>query len=592
MDTSPDHTTETVIKGIAAAPGIAFGPAYLYSKQAVIVREKPITKDEVPAEIERLRSANARAQKELQKIHAFAEAKLGSQNARIFEAEIMILADDILMGTIEKRIADELHNAESIVKSEIGKYRAMMLSAADEYMHERAHDVEDVMNRLIRNIQDQKLFSRLDAEAVIISETLTPADTVIFSRNQILGYATDLGGVTSHAAILSRSLKIPAVVGLRTATKTIAPGNMVAIDGYAGVVILNPTAETLETLRRKQQRFKEFEDRLVDIAGLTAETRDHKHIELSSNLEYAGDLEFSKLQGSAGIGLFRTEAQLIGRGSYPDEEEQFRAYEEVAAFEAPHSVIFRTFDVGGDKIAPDSEHEANPFLGWRGIRVLLDRPALFLEQLRGILRASTRKNVRIMFPMVSTVMEVRRAKELVAEAMRSLDQRGVPYDKEIKIGVMIEVPSAAVMAEQIAAEVDFLSIGTNDLIQYLMAVDRDNSAVAPLYQPFAPAVLRTIHHIIEGGHKKGIWVGMCGEMAGDPRATMLLVGMGIDELSVIPSVLPEIKKIILSIKYSEAKKVAAKVLDMATEPEIRQYLASIMKERLPDIPMDADVDSF
>jgi phosphoenolpyruvate-protein phosphotransferase (PTS system enzyme I) len=585
MNPSPDHGTEFAIKGIAAAPGIAFGPAYLYSKAEVIVREKAITADEVPAEIERLHSANARAQKELQKIHSFAEAKLGAQNARIFEAEIMILADDILMGAIEKRITRELRNAESIVKSEIGKYRTMMLSAHGEMMQERAHDVEDVMNRLIRNIQDQKLFSRLDGAAVIISETLTPADTVIFSRNQILGYATDLGGVTSHAAILSRSLKIPAVLGLRNATKQIATGDLVAIDGYAGVVIVNPSEETLEALYRKQRRFTDFEDRLVDIAGLTAETRDHKHIELSSNLEYAGELEFSKLQGSAGIGLFRTEAQLIGRGNYPDEEEQFKAYDEVAAAVAPHSVIFRTFDVGGDKIFPDSEHEANPFLGWRGIRVLLDRPELFLEQLRGILRSSTRKNVRVMFPMVSTVVEVRRAKQLVREAMQQLDRRGLAYDRDIKIGVMIEVPSAAVMSEQIAAEVDFLSIGTNDLTQYIMAVDRDNSAVAPLYLPFAPAVVRTISHIIQGGHKKGIWVGMCGEMAGDPLATLLLVGLGIDELSVIPNVLPEIKKIILSIKYSEAKKVAAKVLEMATEPEIRQYLASVMKDRLPEIPI-------
>jgi phosphotransferase system enzyme I (PtsI) len=588
MSIPPEHGTETIIKGIGAAPGIAFGPAYLYSKQEPVVRDKPIGADEVEPEIERLRNANLRAQKELQKIHAFAEAKLGSQSARIFEAEIMILADNILMATIEKRIRVELRNAESIVKNEIGKYRALMLSATDEYMHERAHDVEDVMNRLIRNIQDQKLFSRLDGEAVIVSETLTPADTVIFSRNQILGYATDLGGITSHAAILSRSLKIPAVVGLRSGTKMISSGDMLAIDGYAGVVIVRPTAETLETLRRKQMRFKEFEDRLVDIAGVTAETRDHKHIELSSNLEFTDELEFSRQQGSAGIGLFRTEGQLISRGSYPDEEEQFRAYDQVAEAVAPHSVIFRTFDVGGDKIAPDSEHEANPFLGWRGIRVLLDRPELFREQLRGILRASTRKNVRIMFPMVSTVMEVRRARELVREAMRELDTRRIAYDRHIKVGVMVEVPAAAVMAEQIAAEVDFLSIGTNDLIQYLMAVDRDNSAVAPLYQPFAPAVLRTIQQIINGGHKKGIWVGMCGEMAGNPLATMLLVGMGIDELSVIPSVLPEIKKIILSIKYQEAKKVVNRVLDMATEPEIRSYLASVVKNRLPELPIEEE----
>ncbi|HEX7573213.1 MAG TPA: phosphoenolpyruvate--protein phosphotransferase [Bacteroidota bacterium] len=584
MDTASRQ--EIVLKGVAAAPGISCGPAYLYSKLIPRVEEKSITPEEVQGEIGRLHNANARSEKELQKIHAFAEQKLGSQNARIFEAQIMILADTILMGAIENRIARELKNAEFIVTDEITKYKQIMLSAHDEYMHERAHDVDDVMNRIIRNIQDQKLFSKLEGASIIVSETLAPSDTVIFSRNQVLGYATDLGGVTSHAAILARSLKIPAVVGLRTSTKTVKTGDTVAIDGYAGLIVLNPTEETIQTLERKKQRFEEFEGRLVNIAGLTAETLDHKHIELSANIEFDTEIEFSRAQGSAGIGLFRTESQLIGRPSYPTEEEQYQAYRRVAEGVFPHSVIFRTFDVGGDKISPDTEHEANPFLGWRGIRVLLDRPELFLDQLRAILRASTQKNVRIMFPMVSTVQEIRRAREMVSRAQKELDARALPYDPEIKIGIMIEVPAAAILAEQMAGEADFLSIGTNDLIQYLLAVDRDNAAVASLYQQFNPAVLRTIRHIIDAGHKKGVWVGMCGQMAGDPLATVLLVGLGIDELSVIPSVLPEIKKIILSIKYKEAKRVADKALTMSTEQEIREHLSAIIKNKVPEIPFD------
>jgi phosphotransferase system enzyme I (PtsI) len=586
MDNAAATGQETVLKGVAAAPGISCGPAYLYSKLIPRVEEKSITPEEVKSEIERLRNANVRSEKELQKIHAFAEQKLGSQNARIFEAQIMILADAILMGAIEKRIAGELKNAEFIVADEITKYKQIMLAAHDEYMHERAHDVDDVMNRIIRNIQDQKLFSRLEGASIIVSETLAPSDTVIFSRNQVLGYATDLGGVTSHAAILARSLKIPAVVGLRSSTKAVRTGDIVAIDGYAGLIVLHPTEETVRTLERKKQRFMEFEGRLVNIAGLTAETLDHKHIELSANMEFGAEIEFARTQGSAGIGLFRTESQLIGRASYPTEEEQYQAYRQVADGVYPHSVIFRTFDVGGDKISPDAEHEANPFLGWRGIRVLLDRPELFLDQLRGILRASTRKNVRIMFPMVSTVQEIRRAREMVERAKKELDARALPYDPEIKIGIMIEVPAAAVLAEDMAGEADFLSIGTNDLIQYLLAVDRDNAAVAPLYQQFNPAVLRTIRHIIDAGHRKGVWVGMCGEMAGDPLATVLLVGLGIDELSVIPSVLPEIKKVILSIKHKEAKRVADKVLGMSTEQEIRNHLSSIIKNKVPEIPFD------
>ena len=586
MENEPVTGQEIVLKGVAAAPGISYGPAYLYSKLIPRVEQKTIAAAEVPEEIERLRNANARSEKELQKIHAFAEQKLGSQNARIFEAQIMILADAILMGAIEKRIAAELKNAEFIVADEITKYKQIMLAAHDEYMHERALDVDDVMNRIIRNIQDQKLFSRLEGASIIVSETLAPADTVIFSRNQVLGYATDLGGITSHAAILARSLKIPAVVGLRSATKAIRTGDTIAIDGYAGIIVVNPADETVQTLERKKARYTEFEGRLVNIAGLSAETLDHKQIELSANIEFDTEIEFARAQGSAGIGLFRTEGQLIGRATYPTEEEQYQACKKVADGVYPHSVIFRTFDVGGDKISPDTEHEANPFLGWRGIRVLLDRPELFLDQLRAILRASTRKNVRIMFPMVTTVQEIRRAREFVARAKRELDARSLPYDPDIKTGIMIEVPAAAVLAEEMAVEADFLSIGTNDLIQYLLAVDRDNAAVAPLYQQFNPAVLRTIRRIIDAGHKKGVWVGMCGEMAGDPLATVLLVGKGIDELSVNPSVLPEIKKIILSIKHKEAKRVADKVAAMSTEQEIRDHLSSIIKNKVPEIPLD------
>jgi len=586
MDTSPASGNEQIFKGIAAAPGISVGQTYLYSKQIPRVEKKSVAPGETDAEIQRLKNANARAEKELQKILSFAEQKLGSDSAKIFEAQIMILTDAVLMGAIERRIRVELLNAEFVVADEIGKYKRLMLAAQDEYMHERAHDVDDVMNRIIRNINDQRLFSRLEGEAIIVSETLTPADTVIFSRNQVLGYATDLGGITSHAAILSRSLKIPAVVGLRTITKQVRTGDTLAIDGYSGVVILNPADDTLQALERKSQRFKEFEERLVEIVELAAETPDHKRIELSANVEYYEEIEFARQQGSAGIGLFRTEGQLIGRAGYPSEDDQYAMYRKVADDIFPHPVIFRAFDIGGDKLAPDAAQEQNPFLGWRGIRVLLDRPELFLDQLRAILRASVRKNVRVMFPMVSTLDEVRRAKEMLHTAMQDLKSRNIPFDPGLKVGVMIEVPAAAILADQIAAEVDFLSIGTNDLIQYLLAVDRDNSAVAPLYQQFNPAVLRTIKMVIDAGHKKKVWVGMCGEMAADPLATVLLVGLGLDEWSVIPSMLPEIKKIIRTIKHKDAKQIAEKALSLNTENEIREYLAAFLRTRIPEIPFE------
>ncbi len=577
---------EILLNGIAAAPGIAMGPAYLHSKSVPKVQQRSIADTEVEKELERLQAAVARSEKELQKILSFAEQKLGPQSAKIFEAQIMILNDAVLMQAIEKRIKSELKNAEFIVFDEVDRYRRIMTDSPDEYIQERAHDVDDVMNRIIRNIQDQKLFSRLEGESIIVSESLTPADTVIFSRNQVLGYATDLGGFTSHAALLSRSLKIPAVLGLRSATKFIKTGDALAIDGYAGVLAINPTEETIEGLKRKEQRLKEFEKKLEGIAGLPAETLDHKRCELSANLEFEDEIEFALKQGSQGIGLYRTESQLMGRPTFPTEDEQAEEYTHVAEQMFPHPVMFRTFDIGGDKVSPVPLIEDNPFLGWRGIRVCLDRPEMFLDQLRAILRASAKKNARILLPMVSKVGEVRKAKEYLNRAKDDLKVRGIAFDPKIKIGVMIEVPSAAVLAEEMAKEGDFLSIGTNDLIQYLLAVDRGNNLVAPMYQEFNPAVVRTLKSIIDAGHKHGKWVGMCGEMAGNPIATMLLLGLGLDEYSVAPTILPEIKKIIRSIKYKDAKKIADKVLTLPTEVEIKDYLASVLKEKLPEIPLE------
>ncbi len=584
---SDDKNKEIVLNGVPAAPGIAVGPSYLYSKTVPKVHQRAIAPHEVETELERLRTAVGRSEKELQKIHSFAEQKLGTSSAKILEAQVMILQDTVLMGAIETRIRTELKNAEYIVYDEVGKYRRLMMESEDEYIQERTHDVDDVMNRVIRNIQDQKLFSRLEGESIIVSHSLTPADTVIFSRNQVLGYATDHGGFTSHAALLSRSLKIPAVLGLRNATTLVKTGDTLGIDGYAGTLFINPTEETIEGLRRKEQRLKEFEKKLEGIAGLPAETLDHKRCELSANLEFADEIEFALKQGSQGIGLFRTESQLIGRETFPTEDEQAELYTSVADQMFPHPVMIRTFDIGGDKLSPEPLQEDNPFLGWRGIRVCLDRPEMFLDHLRAILRASAKKNVRILLPMVSKVGEVRKAKEYLKQAKDDLKARDIPFDHRIKMGVMIEIPSAAVLAEEIAKETDFLSIGTNDLIQYLLAIDRGNNLVGSLYQEFNPAVIRTLKHIIEAGHKQDRWVGMCGEMAGNPIATVLLLGLGLDEFSVAPVVLPEIKKIIRSVKFKEAKRIADKVLTLPTEVEIKEYLASVLKEKLPDIPLEA-----
>jgi phosphoenolpyruvate-protein phosphotransferase (PTS system enzyme I) len=585
MNTDEKNKPEIVLQGIPAAPGIAIGRAYVYIKEIPTAIERALKPEEIDSEIERLEQGIAKSEKELTKILNFAQAKIGDGKSKIFEAQIMILQDSVLLNSIIKRIRTEARNAEFLVSDEIGKYENLMLMAHDDYMHERAHDVDDLKNRIIRNMQANKLVSKFDDTAIVVAHNLTPADTMILSRNHVLGYATDKGGITSHAAILSRALQIPAILGLSEISRRAITGDQMILDGYSGVVVLNPSTEKIEEYKAKKERFLQFEAKLANLRTLPAKTIDGRKVDLSANIEFETEIEHLILQGSDGIGLFRSEGLLIGRDNMPTEEEQYLAYKKIAERVYPRRVIIRTFDIGGDKIAPQMIEEANPFLGWRGIRISLDKQELFLDQLRAILRASTRKNIAIMFPMVSTVEEVIQAKEITAKAKSELKSSKKRFDPNIPVGVMIEVPSAAVTAEVIAKEVDFLSIGTNDLIQYLLAVDRGNYIVADLYQEFHPAVIRTIKYIIDSGHQAGKWVGMCGEMAGDPLATVLLLGLGLDEFSVVPHIVPEIKKIIRSITYEDAQKIAKHVLKMNNVVEVQEYLTALMNKKFSEIPL-------
>ncbi|RCK73069.1 MAG: Phosphoenolpyruvate-protein phosphotransferase of PTS system [Ignavibacteriae bacterium] len=577
------HKPEIIFRGIPASPGISIGKVFLYVKEIPTAVERIIKPDEVENEIQKLRNAVKKSEKELLKILSFAQQKIGEGKSKILEAQIMILRDQFLLESLEKRIKTELRNAEYIVSDEIGKYEKMMLMAQDDYMHERAHDVDDLKNRIIRNMQQTKLISKFEEAAIVVAHSLTPADTVIFSRNTVLGYATDRGGITSHAAILSRALKIPAVLGLGDISRRVSHGDKIIIDGYSGIVIVNPSLEQQSKYQAKKEKYLQHEAKLVQIKNLPAVTLDNHKIELSANIEFEEEIEYVQMQGSQGVGLFRSESILINKESIPTEEEQYQVYKLFAERIYPNRIIIRTFDVGGDKIAPNTIEEANPFLGWRGIRIFLDHKDLFLEQLRAILRASTRKNIAIMFPMVSTVEEIIKAKEILEIAKSQLKSKKIKFDSNIKIGAMIEVPSAAVTADTIAKEVDFLSIGTNDLTQYLLAVDRGNNVVSGLYQEFHPSVIRTIKYIIDAGHKENKWVGMCGELAGNPLATVLLVGLGLDEFSVIPTILPEIKRIIRSIKYSDAKLLASEVLNLATTDEVLKFLRSYLQKNFKDI---------
>ena len=574
---------EKIFNGIAASPGIVLAQAYVFTKHIPRVEEKTIKAEDIPKESERLNHAIERSEKELQKVLQLTEEKVGSQKAKIFEAQIMILNDTVLFDSIKKRMQKELKNAEWIVHKEISKYQQMMLKSPDEYMRERAHDVEDVKNRIIRNIQQERLISRFDKKSIVISEMLTPADTVLFSRNEVLAYATDMGGTTSHAALLSRSLKIPSVVGLKEITKNVQQGEWILLDGYSGTAIVNPTRETISRYNKKKRDHRQFEATLEQIRELSAQTIDGKEVHLSGNIEFSQEFRFISQQGAHGIGLYRTEGIFLRSDDYPSEQIQYNEYKTIVEKAKPYKVVMRTLDIGGDKVVSDSPEEENPFLGWRGIRILLDKPEVFLTQLRAMLRASAHGEVWIMLPMISGIKEIRKAKEFVERAKAELREQHLAFDENMKLGVMIEVPSAAVMASDIAQEVDFLSIGTNDLIQYLLAVDRGNEVVSSLYQEFHPAVIKTIHNIIKSGHEHGKPVSMCGEMAGDPAATLLLLGLGLDEFSVVPIVLPEIKKIIRSVSFKEAEEIANRVLEMKTEEDIKDFLRVNLHAMVPEL---------
>jgi len=577
---------EITLKGIPASHGIAVGTAYLFLKDVPTIEVRIIEVEEIPAELERLDRAIEKSTKELHKILLFAQEKIGEAKAKILDAQIMVLEDQVLISSIKKRINEEKKNSEFVVNDEIGKYASLMLRAQDEYMHERAHDMDDLKNRIVRNLQQERLVSKLEGSVIVVAHTLTPADTMILSRNHILGYATDRGGITSHAALFSRSLKIPAIVGLGDISRQVVTGDTLMLDGFSGTLIINPSEDHIKQYERKRERMFKFEQRLAPLKDLPAETTDGHRIELSANIELLDELEYVTLQGSQGVGLYRTESLLLGRDDFPSEEEQYTEYKKLADRIYPHRVIMRTFDIGGDKAAPATAEEANPFLGWRGIRIGLDRPELLMTQLRAMLRASTRKNLCIMFPMISTLDEVRLAKQFLRKAKAELRGKGVKYHDKLPVGVMIEVPSAALMISQIAAEVDFVSVGSNDLTQYLLAVDRGNALVSRLYREFDPSVLITLKHVINGAHRRGIWVGICGEMAGNPMAVPLLVGLGMDELSVVPAILPEIKKIIRSLSYSEMQEAATSALTAATSDEIEKLMLKFFKKNLPDIPFN------
>jgi len=447
-------------------------------------------------------------------------------------------------------------------------------------LKERFTDITDVKNRVIRNMKKEKLVSKVEENSIIISHELSPADTILFSKRKVQGYATDKGGITSHAAIISRALRVPAVVGMKEISKKINSGDFIIIDGLNGLIISNPNDDTLLNYKKKLEELKKYEEKLNKVIDLPSETSDKKNIELSANIEFDEEIDFVVNTGHCGIGLYRTEHLFLEAGDFPSEERQIEEYTHIADVTYPNTVTIRTYDIGGDKLLPVSEKEDNPFLGWRGIRICLDRVDIFKEQLRALLISSKNKNVQIMFPMISSVSEVIKAKNILNEVKAEFDREKIYYDKDIKVGIMIEVPSAYFLADELAKEVDFFSIGTNDLIQYLLAVDRGNENISDLFLEFHPAVLRAIKHISDAAHRNNIKISVCGEMASDPLATAVLIGLGIDELSVTPFIFPEIKQLIRNLNFEDVKKLCDEILLLSEEAEIKAKVEKYYKDNL------------
>ncbi len=562
-------------KGTGASPGIALGKALVVEHSELVIERKSI--EDFEAEIAKLEEAVKISTEELTKVKEKAFNELGEHEAEIFEAHLLVLADPELIDSAKAKIRDEKVNADYAL-NEIKEMFVGMFEAMDnEYMRERAADIKDVTNRVLRHILGVKVvdLAGLDEEVVLIAHDLTPSDTATMNKKMVLGFLTDIGGRTSHTAIMARTLEIAAVVGLTDITSKVKDGDFIVFNGETGEVIINPDEETKAKYAKLKEDFEEYKKSLQLLKGKASVTLDGRHVELAGNIGSPNDVEGLIKNDAEGVGLYRTEFLYMDKeDAFPSEEEQFEAYKAVLEGMNGKPIVIRTLDIGGDKELPyfDMEPEMNPFLGYRAIRLCLDRTDIFKTQLRALYRASVHGKLRIMFPMISSLEELLAAKEVIKEVLAELDAEGIAYSKDVEVGMMIEIPSSAIITDILAKHVDFFSIGTNDLIQYTCAVDRMNQKISHLYNQFNPAVLRLIKMTIDNAHKEGKWVGMCGESAGDQRMIPILLGFGLDEFSMSPiSILPA-RKFITSVKYEDMKKFADEVLTMGTAKEIKEYV--------------------
>ena len=572
-----------MITGIPASPGIVFGKALVLKEEKIVLDTQKISEDQVEAEVARFYAGREAAVEQLNSIHQRALKSLGEEKAAIFEGHLMILEDEEL----EEEIIDYLHSNKvnaSVAASKIIDQQVEMLSEIDdEYLKERAGDIRDIGNRLIKNILGMHIVDLGDIteESILVAYDLTPSETAQLNLEKVLGFITDIGGRTSHTSIMARSLELPALVGTNNVTARVNTGDYLILDAVNNRVYVNPTQAEIDELKTLEAKLAEEKAELAKLKDLPAVTLDGHKVDVVANIGTIRDCEGAHRNGAEGVGLYRTEFLFMDRDQLPSEEEQFIAYKEVVEAMEGRLVVLRTMDIGGDKELPylNLPKEMNPFLGWRAIRIALDRREILRAQLRAVLRASAFGKLAVMFPMIISVEEIRELKSVLETLKAELRVEGKAFDENIQVGVMVETPSAAVNAKFLAKEVDFFSIGTNDLTQYTLAVDRGNELISHLYNPMSPSVLGLIKQVIDASHAEGKWTGMCGELAGDERATLLLLGMGLDEFSMSAISVPHIKKLVRSVSYQEAKALADEALQKPTTAEIEQLIQAFLAEK-------------
>jgi phosphotransferase system enzyme I (PtsI) len=567
------------IKGIAASDGVAIAKAYLLVEPDLSFDNEKVA--DASAEVEKFQNAINTSKIELTKIRNNAEQNLGADKAAIFDAHLLVLDDPELIQPIEDKIKNDQVNAPTALTEVTDQFISIFEGMDNEYMKERAADIRDVRKRILANLLGVELPnpSMIDESVVIIGNDLTPSDTAQLNKEFVQGFVTNIGGRTSHSAIMSRSLEIAAVVGTKSITDEVEQGDMIVVDGLTGEVIVNPTDDEVIAYQNKRERFFEDKKDLQKLRDEESVTLDGNHVELAANIGTPNDIKGVLENGAEGIGLYRTEFLYMGRDQLPTEDEQFEAYKEVIESMEGKRVVVRTLDVGGDKELPylNLPDEMNPFLGYRAIRLCLNQPDIFRPQLRALLRASAYGKLNIMFPMVATIQEFRDAKALLEEERANLKQEGIEVSDDIELGIMVEIPSTAALADVFAKEVDFFSIGTNDLIQYTMAADRMSERVSYLYQPYNPAILRLVKQVIEASHSEGKWTGMCGEMAGDEIAIPLLLGLGLDEFSMSATSILKARRQIKELSQSEMQELANRAINAATSEEVQTLVKQYTK---------------